>query len=171
MLLWDVFRGHQDDEARAILKRNNIELVYISPNCTDQLQPLDQLVNKEFKGALKKEFQRWFANSILRKMQEKSANESVVSSINLKLSVLKPVHAQWLVCAVDTITEKKRIACKVIRNNRNSYVIGSFDFNLNVHYVRYFIDISFIVLSLCFFYHIHFEVNKLVKSSNHVLLL
>lgn len=68
MLLWDVFRGHQDDEARAILKRNNIELVYISPNCTDQLQPLDQLVNKEFKGALKKEFQRWFANSILRKM-------------------------------------------------------------------------------------------------------
>lgn len=81
------------------------------------------------------------------------------------------MHAQWLVCAVDTITEKKRIACKVIRNNRNSYVIGSFDFNLNVHYVRYFIDKSFIVLSLCFFYHIHFEVNKLVKSSNHVLLL
>lgn len=112
LLLWDVFRGHQDDEARAILKRNNIELVYISPNCKDQLQPLDQLVNKEFKGALKKEFQKWYADSILDKMSEKSDDESVVSSINLKLSVLKPVHAQWLVRAIDSITARKELLVK-----------------------------------------------------------
>lgn len=108
LLLWDVFRGHQDDEARAILKRNNIELVYISPNCKDQLQPLDQLVN----GALKKEFQKWYADSILDKMSEKSDDESVVSSINLKLSVLKPVHAQWLVRAIDSITARKELLVK-----------------------------------------------------------
>lgn len=112
LLLWDVFRGHQDDEARAILKRNNIELVYIPPNCTDQLQPHDQLVNKEFKGALKKEFQKWYADSILDKMSEKSDDESVVSSINLKLSVLKPVHAQWLVRAIDSITARKELLVK-----------------------------------------------------------
>lgn len=107
-----MFRGHQDDEARAILKRNNIELVYIPPNCTDQLQPLDQLVNKEFKGALKKEFHKWYADSILDKMSEKSDDESVVSSINLKLSVLKPVHAQWLVRAIDSITARKELLVK-----------------------------------------------------------
>lgn len=45
-------------------------------------------------------------------MSEKSDDESVVSSINLKLSVLKPVHAQWLVRAIDSITARKELLVK-----------------------------------------------------------
>ena len=98
---------------RASLKRNNIELIYIPPNCTDQLQPLDQLVNKEFKDILKKEFHQWYTDCIIENMSDENGDrDEIVSSIDLRLSYLKSIHAAWLVRTIDELSTKNSLLKK-----------------------------------------------------------
>ena len=61
-------------------------------NCTDRLQPLDLSVNKQAKEFLRRKFQGWFAEQIDRKL-ESSDN----SPVDMRLSIMKPLGASWLV--------------------------------------------------------------------------
>ena len=47
-----------------LLKDSFIDVVFVPPNCTDHLQPLDLSVNKSAKGFLKRKFWEWYSDEI-----------------------------------------------------------------------------------------------------------
>ena len=57
LVLFDNFKGQCTDSLLQILTKNNIDYIFIPPNCTDRLQPLDVSVNKVAKSFLRDCFQ------------------------------------------------------------------------------------------------------------------
>ena len=59
---------------------------------TGELQPLDVAVNDGYKRILKGKFRDWYALEV-----EKLDNADVTSVVDLRTSLLKPLHASWLI--------------------------------------------------------------------------
>ena len=66
-------------------------------NCTYRLKPLDVSVNKSVKEFTRGKFQQWYSDQI-RKSIDGGMEDKVV---DLKLSIVKPLGAQWLKEAYD----------------------------------------------------------------------
>ena len=84
---------------------NNVIIVEIPPNCTDRLQPLDLSINKPVKDFLKRKFQSWYADRISQQLKEGKA----INPVDLRLSVMKPLSAKWIVEAVAEIGQRKEV--------------------------------------------------------------
>ena len=81
-----------------MLKKKHVSVVFVPASCTDKLQPLDQTVNKKYKESIKTEFQRWCSSCIAKHINEnKSENRARISEIDLKTSLIKPLHAKWVI--------------------------------------------------------------------------
>ena len=70
----------------------------------DLVTSLDVGINDQFKTLLKQEFSRWYANEV----QEAMRNGVTISDIkvDLRASLMKPLHANWLMCAISTLSDK-----------------------------------------------------------------
>ena len=93
LVLFDKFAGQGTQELYGILESNHIDFVVIPANCTDRLQPLDVSVNKPVKEYLRKQFHTWYGEQICEQLN----NESQHVPVDLKLSTMKPLGAQWMI--------------------------------------------------------------------------
>ena len=64
LVIFDNFSGQCTDNLLQILSDNSISYVFIPPNCTHRLQPLDVSVNKAAKNFLHDQFQEWYAQML-----------------------------------------------------------------------------------------------------------
>ena len=101
MVLFDKFTGQGTQELFHLLEANHIHFVVVPANCTDRLQPLDVSVNKPVKEFLRKQFHTWYAQQICQQLK----NGSQVP-IDLKLSTMKPLGAQWMIKLQDYLKTK-----------------------------------------------------------------
>ena len=85
-------------ESFETLEDHHICVVMVPANCTDRLQPLDISVNKSIKAFLRQEFQNWYSDCLCAQLQ---GGESNPEPIDLKLSSVKPLRAQWMIKAHD----------------------------------------------------------------------
>ena len=90
LVLFDHFKGQLTERVLDILDFHNILVIDVPAHCTDRLQPLDVSVNKSIKHHLKQSFKAWYANEV-HKQQGKP--------VDLKLTALKPLGAQWFIHA------------------------------------------------------------------------
>ena len=67
--------------------------VFVPARCTDNLQPLNLKVNKMYKDLLKSMFQNWYADE----MGNDLCKDKKFEEIDMQLSVVKLLHASWLV--------------------------------------------------------------------------
>ena len=104
LVVFDVFKGQCTEAVFNLLEENNILRVMVPPNCTDQLQPLDLSVNKAAKDYMRSRFQEWYG-SIIHKQLEEQKEEAV----DLRLSIMKPLSAQWIVQFYHYIASKQEI--------------------------------------------------------------
>ena len=95
LLIWDVFRGQMTDEVKRKLSSCHIECVYVPANMTHFFQPLDLTVNGCGKQLMKKEFVTYYSNAVKQQLEAGAKLEDI--DVDFRLSVLKPLHAQWLV--------------------------------------------------------------------------
>ena len=102
LALFDVFKGQQTDDIAAILEENNIIVVPIPANCTDRLQPMDLSVNKAAKEFMRSRFREWYATQVQKQLDE---GASQISPVDLRMSIMKPLGARWLVSLYDYIKE------------------------------------------------------------------
>ena len=80
-----------------LLEDNRIYVVMVPANCTDRLQPMDISVNKPAKNFLRQQFQEWYAKKICQQLHH---DEGIVP-VDLRLSIVKPLGAQWMIKLFD----------------------------------------------------------------------
>ena len=81
------------------MEENNIISVIVPSNCTDVLQPLDLFVNKPLKDHLRSKFQLWYSEQMSKQMNDGKQPEHF--ELDMKLSVMNPLSARWIISAYD----------------------------------------------------------------------
>jgi len=104
-LIFDNFKAQCTEELLKLLDSNKIDVVLIPPNCTDRLQPLDVSVNKAAKEFLRKRFHEWYAKQVCSQLQQNVKTQPA----DLRLSVVKPMGAKWMVYLYDYLKSKPDI--------------------------------------------------------------
>ena len=108
LCIFDVFRAQMGEDFLDFLSENNIKVVYVPARCTDRLQPLDVSVQKAIKNHLRQSFEDWYADEIIKQLNENKGSESedeVIQPVDLSLTWLKPLSAKWLVKMVQNNPE------------------------------------------------------------------
>ena len=95
LAIYDSFKAQFTPRVLNILDTNNIYVVGVPPNCTSHLQPMDLSVNKSLKDSLRRSFQNWYASQIHLQLADGGNHEPV----DFRLSILKPLSAQWFIDA------------------------------------------------------------------------
>ena len=101
----DVFKGKIASQVFMILNYNNICLVNIPPSMTKYYQPLYLTVNGHAIRYLKNKFSGWNWNQISKKLEEDVNIDAM--DVKLHLTILKPLHAQWVVSFYNQIATVK----------------------------------------------------------------
>lgn len=104
LVLFDVFKGQCTSEVLKMLEDNNILYVTVPNNCTDRLQPLDLSVNKPAKDFLRERFQQWYGAEICQQL-----DRCVTEQVDMRMSVMKPLAAQWVVELHSHLTARPNI--------------------------------------------------------------
>ena len=76
-------------------------MVPVPHNMTNYFQPLDLTVNRSCKSFLRGKAHVWYAEQVQAQISKGIAPESV--SVDLKISILKPIHAKWVTQYYDHI--------------------------------------------------------------------
>ena len=105
LVLFDNFKGQCTTNILTTLDNNNINVLLIPANCTDCLQPLDISINKPVKEFLRGRFQEWYSKQVCNQLK----GEEERSPIDLRLSILKPLGATWMIAAHEYIARKPDI--------------------------------------------------------------
>ena len=108
--IFDVFSAHRVDSVKTALKNANIEIVYIPAGCTSDFQPLDLTVNDFFKKRMKEYFTEFYADIVTKHLDNGKELENL--SVDLRTSVIKPIHGQWLIKAFEQLSQQKDLVKK-----------------------------------------------------------
>ena len=105
LLILNVFRGQLTNEVLREMKEHDIGMYQVPANMTHLFQPLDLAVNGSPKAFLKVKFTGWFSQKIEEGLSADKDLEDI--DIPLTLSVLKPLHASWVVDLYNYLTTTK----------------------------------------------------------------
>ena len=95
LVVMDVFTGQMTAEVSKIFEESNILVTNVPPNMTKFYQPLDLTANGSAKRFMAKKFNGWYSDQITEQLESGKALEDV--DVKLRLSILKPLHAGWVV--------------------------------------------------------------------------
>ena len=95
LVIMDAFSGQITSVVLDCFKDNKIEVVCVPANMTYLLQPLDLTVNGYAKKFTSRKFSEWYSSQIMKQLDDGKELHDI--NIDLKLSKLKPLHAEWLV--------------------------------------------------------------------------
>ena len=72
-------------------------------------QPLDLTVNGQAKKFCKEKFTTWYSQEVQRQLDSETSFEDI--EVDLRMSVIKPLHAVWLVALYDYLTGAEGRRC------------------------------------------------------------
>ena len=106
-------KGQTTQQAKDVILANNCVYVFVPKNLTNHFHPLDLNVNGQAKQFLKSKLESWYADQVTKEI-EKGTN---VYSVNIetKLSVVKPLHARWLISFYDHIQNNREMIIKAFQ--------------------------------------------------------
>ena len=107
LVIFDQFKGQRTSDVFDLFEDNNISIALVPANCTDRLQPMDVSVNKAAKDFLCQRFREWYASQICQQIDEGDS-----SAVDLRLNVVKPLGAQWMIQLYDYL----KLHPEVIKN-------------------------------------------------------
>ena len=110
LAIFDVFVAHRCDSVLQKLNENHIHQVFVPASCTGELQPLDLSVNDEFKALMKDSFSRWYAHEIKEALDQGENLNNV--KVDLRASIIKPLHGNWLITAISTLQSRTESLCR-----------------------------------------------------------
>ena len=120
LCIFDNFKGQLTDDVLQLLKQSFIDVVFVPPNCTDQLQPLDLSVNKSTKEFLRGKFQQWYLDKIF----DQRKDGSTLQPVTFPMHVMKPFGAHWLLEYYSYMQDHPDIVCNGFRAAGITEVLG-----------------------------------------------
>ena len=123
LLIADIFKGHWTDAVVTEVKRSIGKICAIPNNMTNIFQPLDLSVNRSCKFFLRREAQPWHSLQIEKQMKEgKKAHEI---NVDTRISIMKPLHAKWVVLFYDYTKNHSDIVLAGWRKSKIEEVFNS----------------------------------------------
>ena len=107
LLICDVFKGQWTEAVKNVVKKSNGKMVSVPNNWTNYFQPLDLTVNKSSKDFLRKEAQSWYSQKIVKQMEAGKCSDQI--KVDVRVSVVKPLHAKWIVKYYDYARTKPQL--------------------------------------------------------------
>ena len=95
LVIMDVFIGQMRSDVLNLLRDNKILLTNVPANMTKFYQPLDLTVNGYAKRFMARKFNDWYTQQVSARLDKGIAIDEI--DIKLPLSLLKLLHAEWLV--------------------------------------------------------------------------
>ena len=82
-------------------------MVAVPNNWKNYFQPLDISVNKPCKDFLRNEAQQWYSNEIAKQVEAGKKSHEV--KVDVRITVVRPLHAKWVIKFYDYIRSKPDI--------------------------------------------------------------
>ena len=108
-IIMDNFKGQVTASVNALLEENDIYACLLPPNTTDRLQPLDVSVNKPAKDFLRRKFEEWYTEQVIKQLDGQDPDTFDIDPIDLRSAVVKEKSAQWLVDLAHYLEENPHI--------------------------------------------------------------
>lgn len=105
LLIYDVFRGQMTPKIMALVEENHCVMVPVPANLTQHFQPLDLMINGMAKRFLKKKFEEWYAKQITDQLA--SGADVYQIKVDLTLTKMKPIHANWVIGLYDYLRNQR----------------------------------------------------------------
>ena len=109
LLIFDVFRGQTTKKVTDLIEENDCVKVFVPANLTHEFQPLDLTVNGVAKEFLNKKFSD-YAKKITDELEK--GTDVYKIDVNTTLTVMKPVHAKWVIGLYDHLRNSSDIITK-----------------------------------------------------------
>ena len=113
-LILDVFQEQTTSAVNDLQKKNDIIAIHVLNNQTNLFQPLDISVNKSAKCFIAEKYQDWYAKKVLQQLSRGVATHNV--KVDVKLSIMKPLHAKWITEMYHHLKRSKQIEISGFRN-------------------------------------------------------
>ena len=118
LLIYDVFKGQKTRKVLDLIEANHCVNVYVPANLTHVFQVLDLTINGVAKSFLTRKFGERYAEQVTQQMAKGIDVYDV--KVDTNLTVMKPVHAKWLVGLYDHL----RNSSDLILKGGNSHGLG-----------------------------------------------
>ena len=116
LLVYDVFKGHLTEKVNEIMALNNIVHELVPVNMTNLFQPLDITVNRVAKNIVRRCYSSYYSGEVMKQISAGIAPRDV--KVNLKLSKIKPLHAEWLVKVYTEMQDRGSLIIKKFPKSR-----------------------------------------------------
>lgn len=107
LLICDVFKAQWTDSVKGVVRESFGKMEPVPNNWTSYFQPLDISVNKPCKDFLRNEAQTWYSNRIMEQIKAGKLPHQV--KVETRISIIKPLHAQWVTKFYDYIRSRPEI--------------------------------------------------------------
>ena len=124
LVVWDVFKGQMTEAVKEKLSSYNIELVAVPANMPHFFQPLDLTVNGSAKKYMRKQFIIYYSSAVKQQLESGKQLEDI--DVDFRLTVMKPLHAQWLVDMFNFFTTQKGAEI-IIKGWKKAGIVGVLD--------------------------------------------
>ena len=128
----DNYKGQITEAVTSLLETNNVHVCLLPPNTTDLLQPMDIAVNKPAKDFLRKEFQQWYSEHVMKQLEGQDITDieqAKLQPIDLGLPGLKEIGAKWLVDMASYISDNPQF---IVNGFIRAGITGALDAHYNV---------------------------------------
>ena len=95
LALIEVFASHWCKSVVQVQDKNNIICCFKPASCTGELQPMDLTISQVLRLELKASFAQSYAGLVKEQLRDGVELEN--SKPDLSVSILKPLHAHWLI--------------------------------------------------------------------------
>ena len=110
VLIADVFKGQWTEAVKQLIYDNHGKMVPVPNNMTSYLQHLDLTVNRSCTSFLRNQAQKWYSEQVQAQIVNGINADKV--SVDLRISVVKPLHAKWVTQFYDYMQVNKEIIIK-----------------------------------------------------------
>ena len=107
LLTCNVFKVQWTEAVKNVVKESNRKMVSVPNNWTNYFQPLDLTVNRSSKDVLRKEAQSLYSQEIVKQMEARKRSDQI--KVDVRVSVVKPLDAKWIVKYYDYARTKPQL--------------------------------------------------------------
>lgn len=94
IVIWDTFKGQNNDEIRTLLTNLNLVEVVVPANTTSFNQPLDVSVNRPCKHYMREKFEGWYAAEVEKKLAAGCPTRDI--KVDMGIPLMREKTSKWL---------------------------------------------------------------------------